>query len=228
MLAFGAAGFSEIVADHDFPSYGANEILADKIVHGLGLGAAVAALAWLLERLPTGTSTEHIAAVFVYGVGLLGMLTASALYNFTQPGPWKARFRKLDQAMIFVMIAGSYTPFVLLAMRPSLGVPICAFVWAVALVGTILKLTSLAQRNILSLSLYLGMGWIVLGFLRPLAAALSSGALLCLVLGGVVYSLGAAIFCLPSVRFHNVVWHAFVVVAAGLHLSAVAQILPFR
>ncbi len=214
--------------DYEFPSYGANEVLADKVVHGLGLGGAVAALAWLIGRLPESVSTEHVAAVFVYGTGLLGMLTASALYNFTAPGRWKARFRKLDQAMIFVMIAGSYTPFVLLAMRPSLGVPICAFVWAVAIVGTIIKLTSWADRNILSLALYLGMGWLVLGFLRPLAAALSSGALLCLVLGGLVYSLGAAIFCLPNVRFHNVVWHAFVIVAAGLHLSAVAQILPSR
>ncbi len=189
----GAARF-QIVEDYEFPSYGANEVLADKVVHGLGLGGAVAALAWLIGRLPESVSTEHVAAVFVYGTGLLG----------------------------------SYTPFVLLAMRPSLGVPICAFVWAVAIVGTIIKLTSWADRNILSLALYLGMGWLVLGFLRPLAAALSSGALLCLVLGGLVYSLGAAIFCLPNVRFHNVVWHAFVIVAAGLHLSAVAQILPSR
>jgi hemolysin III len=216
----------QILEDYDFPSYGAREILADKIVHGLGLGAAVAALTWLLQRLPNGTSMEHVAAVAVYGIGLLGMLTASALYNFCGHGLWKARFRNLDHAMIFVMIAGSYTPFVLLAMRPALGVPICAFVWAVAVVGTIIKLTSLAQRDILSLTLYLSMGWLVLGFLRPLAAVLPGGALLCLVLGGVVYSLGVVIHCLSRVRFHNVVWHALVVVAAGLHLSAIAQILP--
>jgi hemolysin III len=212
--------------EYDFPSYGAHEILADKIVHGFGLGAAVAGLVWLLARLPHGTPRESVAAVTVYGIGLLGMLTASALYNFSRPGQWKARFRNLDHAMIFVMIAGSYTPFVLLAMRPALGVPICAFVWTVALVGTIIKLTSLGQRNILSLTLYLGMGWLVLAFLRPLVAVLPGGALWCLVLGGVVYSLGVVIHCLPRMRFHNVVWHAFVVVAAGLHLSAIAQILP--
>jgi len=210
----------------DFPLYGAREVLADKVVHGLGLGAAVAALTWLLVRLPNDTPVEHVAAVAVYGAGLLSMLTASALYNFTKPGQWKARFRKLDHAMIFVMIAGSYTPFVLLAMRPALGVPICAFVWSVAFVGTAMKLTSLAERDILSIILYLGMGWLVLAFLRPLAAVLPDGALLCLVLGGVVYSLGVAAHCLSQFRFHNVVWHAFVVVAAGLHFSAIAQILP--
>jgi hemolysin III len=216
---------SQILEDYNFPSYGVHEILADKIVHGLGLGAAVAALTWLFERLPHGTPWEAVAVLAIYGIGLLGMLTASALYNFTRPGQCKARFRNLDHAMIFVMIAGSYTPFLLLAMRPSLGVPICAFVWVVAVVGTVIQLTSLGQRDLLSLSLYLGMGWLVLGFLRPLAAALPGGALLCLVLGGFVYSLGAIIHCLPRLRFHNVLWHAFVVVAAGLHLSAIAQIL---
>jgi hemolysin III len=212
--------------EHDFPSYGAYEILADKIVHGLGLGAAVAALAWLLGQLPETTSLKDVLALAIYGTGLLGMLTASALYNFSPPGQWKARLRNLDHAMIFVMIAGSYTPFLVLAMQPGLGLPICAFVWAVAVVGTIVQLTSLARRTILSLALYLGMGWLVLGFLRPLAAVLPGQALLYLVFGGVVYSVGAIIHCLPGMRFHNVVWHAFVVVAAGLHLTAIALILP--
>jgi len=212
--------------EHDFPSYGAPEILADKIVHALGIGAAVVALIWLIWRLPYDAGVQPVAAVTVYGIGLLGMLSASALYNFTRPGQWKAWFRKLDHAMIFVMIAGSYTPFVLLALRPGLGVPICILVWAIATAGIILKLMSVRRRKFLSLALYLGMGWLVLGFLPPLAAALSSGALLCLVLGGIVYSLGAAIHSLSRVRFHNVVWHAFVVIAAALHLSAIAQIVP--
>ena len=209
-----------------FRLYGAREVLADKVVHGLGLGAAAVALTWLLARLPNNTPVEHVAAVLVYGAGLMSMLTASALYNFSEPGRWKARFRKLDHAMIFVMIAGSYTPFVLLAMRPALGVPLCAFVWAVAVFGTLMKLTSLADRDILSIALYLGMGWLVLGFLRPLAAVLPGGALLCLVLGGLVYSFGVAAHCLSRIRFHNVIWHALVVVAAGLHFSAIAQIVP--
>jgi hemolysin III len=217
---------SKILEEYDFPSYGGHEILADKIVHGLGLCAAVGALTWLFGRLPHDTSMEHVAALAIYGIGLLGMLTASALYNFTGPGRWKARFRLLDQAMIFVMIAGSYTPFVLLAMRPSLGVPICAFVWVVAVAGTIIQLTALAKRDILSVTLYLSMGWLVLGFLGPLAAVLPRGALFCLVLGGLVYSLGVVMHCLSRVRFHNVLWHALVVTAAGLHLSAIAQILP--
>jgi hemolysin III len=216
----------QTLEDYDFPAYGASEILADKIVHALGLVAATAALAWLLARLPTNIPLEHVAALAVYGAGLLGMLSASALYNFTRPGHWKARFRKLDQAMIFVMIAGSYTPFVLLALRPALGVPICAFVWTVAVVGTVVTLTSLAKRTIVAVTLYLAMGWLVVGFLRPLAAALPAGSMLCLVLGGIVYSLGAGIHCLSGVRFQNVVWHSFVVIAAGLHLSAIAQILP--
>jgi hemolysin III len=212
----------------DFPAFGPDEILADKIVHGVGLSAAAVALVWLLGRLPSDAPIQDVAAVAVYGLGLLGMLTASALYNFSVPGQWKAWFRNLDHAMIFVMIAGSYTPFVLVALRPGLGVPICAFVWAVAIAGTILKLTSLAKRDILSLTLYLVMGWLVLGFLRPLAAALPGGALLCLIAGGVLYSLGAAIHGFASVRFHNVIWHGLVVIAAGLHLSAIAQILPTR
>ncbi len=204
------------------------EILADKIIHGFGLTGAIAALAWLLRRLPTDTPVEHVAAVVIYGIGLIGMLTASALYNFSSPSQWKAWFRRLDQAVIFIMIAGSYTPFVLVALRPNLGVPICIFVWAAAFSGAIAKLTPMAQGDLFSVILYLGMGWLVLGFLRPLAAVLPGGAMLCLVLGGIVYSLGAAFHLVSRIRFHNAVWHGFVVAAAALHLSAIAQILPSR
>ena len=212
--------------DYGFPSYGAAEVAADKVIHGIGLSAAVAALVWLWLRLPADAPVRPMAALALYSAGLLSMLSASALYNFTRFGRWKARFRRLDHAMIFVMIAGSYTPFVLLALRPGLGVPIFLLVWAIAIAGVVMKLTVRRSREILSLALYLGMGWLVLGFVRPLAASLPHRALLCLVLGGIVYSLGAAIHRLTHVRYHNVAWHGLVVCAAGLHLAAVAQILP--
>ena len=170
---------------HSFPEYTKSEIAADKLVHSLGIAASLTALAWLLARLATVNSTRDIAAVAVYGAGLLGMLTASALYNFAPVGRLKAAFRQLDHAMIFVMIAGSYTPFLLVSLPPGLGTWLCGLVWCLAAAGVALRLLVRRRPEWVFLALYLGMGWLVLGFLPKLAAVLSTGALACLVAGGV-------------------------------------------
>ncbi len=167
----------------------------------------------------------RIAAASVYAAGLIGMLSASALYNLARPGPLKARLRRLDHAMIFVMIAGTYTPFALIALPPRTGIPLCVASWTVGIAGVVLKLVRPNRHGRISLFLYLGMGWMILPVLGPLAAAVPLGVLVLLLAGGVVYSLGAFVHAHGRLPFHNPVWHAMVCVAAALHLAAVARVL---
>ena len=124
--------FAMATADRGFPAYTATERTADLVVHLIGLPAAITSVAWLVATVWPASSPEQAAAALVYGAGLIGMVAASAAYHLAPPGPAKARLRRLDHAMIFVMIAGTYTPFLLNALAPGLGVPLCVLVWALA------------------------------------------------------------------------------------------------
>jgi hemolysin III len=188
----------------EFPHYTAAETAADAVIHVLGLAGASVALGCLLARIGSTATGTQLAALIVYGLGLVGMLSASALYNLTPPraGRLKRVFRHLDHAMIFVMIAGSYTP-----------------------IGIGLRLMWGRIYERLSLGLHLAMGWLVLAVLPPLAVAVSGGVLACLILGGIVYSLGSVVHTWVRVPFHNAAWHIMVIVAAALHLAAVADLL---
>ena len=208
----------------DFRSYTAAELAADRIIHFVGLAAAAVAVGWLLQRIAPGATIKQLVSVSIYCFGLVGMLTASAVYNLVGPSHLETVLRRLDHSMIFVMIAGSYTPFTIGVLRPQLGVPLCAIVWGLAAIGIALKLLCPYGGERAFLGLYLGMGWLVLGVLRPLLMVLPGTVLLLLLLGGLVYSLGALVHAHTRMPFHNALWHAMVVVAAAFHFAAVAQL----
>jgi hemolysin III len=208
-----------------FPDYSKTERLADGFIHILGLIAAPLAVIWLFVQAGPSITTGRIVTVSIYSFGLVGMLYASALYNLTRAGRLKSIFRRLDHAMIFVMIAGTYTPLSLTALRPGLGIPLCVVVWSLALIGVTLKLTRPYRYERISLVLYLGMGWLILPLLPPLIAALPSAVMMLIVAGGLIYSAGTFIHTRIGLPFHNAIWHAMVVVAAGLHLLAIAEVI---
>ena len=208
-------------SEHRFPSYSRAERGVDNAVHLIGVPAGVIAAAWLLAGVCRSTESGRlIASMSVYAAGLIGMLGASAAYHLTRPGRAKELLRRADHAMIYVMIAGSYTPFALNVLEPPGGVLLCGIIWALAAIGIVLKLVFPRRFEGLSLALYLGMGWAMVVMIRPLIDRLPSQSLALLVGGGVVYSLGALIYTRRGLRFHTAVWHAMVLVAAGLHVTA--------
>lgn len=209
----------------DFPVYDRAEIAADHAIHVVGIVAAVIATAWLFTFNAPGATDKQIATMLIYSFGLLGMIGASAAYHLTRPSRLKAVLRRVDHAMIFVMIAGSYTPFALNALGPELGVPLCKSVWAMAALGVALELGWPHRFERLSIALYLGMGWSLLVVIRSFVAALPTEVLLLLLAGGVIYSAGTAVHRARTLRFHNAAWHGMVLVAAGLHLVAVSRFL---
>jgi hemolysin III len=159
----------------------------------------------------------------VYGVGLIGMFVASAAYNLCYPSRAKELLRRADHAVIFVMIAGTCTPFALSAFPANVGLPLCALAWIAATVGVVLKLAFPRRFERLLLALYLVMGWTMFGVGRVYADNLPKIALLLLFGGGIAYSCGALVHARGRLPFHNVAWHGLVLLGASLHWAAVAN-----
>jgi len=202
------------------------ENAVDAAVHLLGLLGAGVALRHLFANIGPHATTGQRVALVVYSLGLIGVLTVSALYNLSPTGPWKNLLRRCDRAMIFVMIAGSYTPFAVTVFAPTTGLALCAVVWAIATFGVCLCLAWQPLSDRISIPIYLGMGWLVLAILPPLVSAVSANVLILLLAGGVVYSLGVIVHTRVQLAFHRAAWHGMVVTAAALHLTAIALILP--
>jgi hemolysin III len=210
---------------YGFPRYDREELLADRSVHLIGTPLALGGVTWLISRLPPDASATLTASIWIYGLGLLCMLSASALYNLMAAGRLKAQFRRLDHAAIFVMIAGSYTPFALNAFPEFSGRLLLGIIWSLAIAGIVLKFVSVPYSGFLSGSLYIGAGWVILGFLPVLISSVAKPSLLFLLFGGIVYSAGALVHARGGFRFHNAIWHAMVLLGAALHFGAIALLL---
>lgn len=203
-------------------AYSPAEQCADRWLHRAGILVAavgVVVLLWLAAGRRDGLL---ILGVGLYGIGLLAMLVASAVANHDLSAPargalWRERF---DHAAIFLMIAGTYTPFTLTVLAGPWGYGLLAFVWTLALAGAGLKLAGRLGYGA-SIGLYLLIGWSILPALKPLVAGLPLPPLVLLVIGGVVYSAGVIVFLCSRLPFHTAIWHGMVMAAAGCHYAAV-------
>jgi len=154
------------------------------------------------------------------------MLGCSALYHLTRDPPRKHRFRRLDHAAIFLMIAGTYTPLLVIGVGSQRAMWLLAFVWLVALAGMAIKLLALRVPEWLSVTLYLALGWAVLAAPGEIMAALHGRGLALLAAGGIVYSIGVGFYLWERLRFHTVIWHLLVLLAAGCHFLVVLDLVP--
>jgi len=203
------------------PRYSRAERIADSVVHVLGLTFGLAACVSLaIAAWPSNDTLLHLALA-LYGLGLLAMLGCSALYNLSGHGRWKLIFRRLDHAAIFVMIAGTYTPFMVVVLGGAWGFGLLAFVWSVALAGVALKLFWPQRLDRLSVAAYLLLGWSIVVAAGPLLGAISVPGLVLLIAGGALYSLGVVFHLWQRLPYQNAIWHAFVLAAAACHFSAV-------
>lgn len=196
------------------------ELVADGIVHGIGIVAGLTAGAVVLAFALVKTAPAEAPAIIIYVVSLVGLLSVSMAYNLWPVTPLKSVLARLDQAAIFLFMAGTYTPF-LAIMGGGAANLLMALVWAASLVGIALKLIVPERFGRLAILLYLGIGWSGVLIFQQLAASLPPVTLWLLVAGGIVYSLGIIFHLWEKLRFQNVLWHIFVVVAAMLHLAAI-------
>lgn len=199
------------------------EFAADYCIHALGLLLGVAGSVTLVARIATGAQQGNTIAIAVYIVGLLAMLGCSAAYNLAPPSPIRPVLRRFDQAAIFLMIAGTYTPFTTRDLDGRLGVMLTSFIWLVALLGAAGKLAFPRCLERLSIVIYLMLGWIVLAAFGPLTSGLAPLTVHLLVAGGVLYMIGIGFHLWQTLPFQTAIWHGFVLAAAGCHYAAILQ-----
>ena len=204
----------------------AREVLADGVVHALGLALGITGAIALVGLTLFSGNPILLAPLAIYAAGLVAMFGCSAAYNLLRSSRRRNWLRRFDHAAIFAMIAGTYTPFTILGLRDGWSSGLTIGIWSVAGIGIALKLLQPRRIEAISVALYLGLGWIGLIALRPFMAALDTTTLALLAAGGILYSVGVVFHLWRRLPFHNAIWHGFVLVAAGIHYFAVLTVIP--
>lgn len=204
-----------------FPSYTLRERVADGCIHVVGVTASLIALGALLVLGVKSETTLWGVALLIYGFALVSMFFCSAGYHLITWPRLKEVFRRLDHAAIFLMIAGTYTPFVLIKMNDTWGLTLLAVVWTIAAMGVAIKLFVPRFLEGLTVALYLIQGWAVLAAWHPLVTSVPGRALTLLMLGGVLYTVGVVFHLWERLPYQNAIWHGFVLSAASCHFAAV-------
>lgn len=202
------------------------EIIADGVVHVVGVALGViAATALVVMTCLYQASASQIVSVAVYVSGLLAMLCLSATYNLWPVSPAKWLLRRFDHSAIYILIAATYTPFLVQMNDRFLSVVLLSGVWSVAGAGIALKIFLPGRFDRLSVGLYLAMGWSGVVAYDSLVMSLPSSTLWLIGAGGMIYSLGVIFHAWERLRFQNAIWHSFVLVAAGVHYTAVLDLI---
>jgi hemolysin III len=196
------------------------ERAADAAIHAVGVPLGLIAAIALIERA-TAFGALNIFAITLYAAGIVGMLCASAAYQLWPDGRLKEHLRRLDRSMIFVMIAGTYTPISLVALYGRHGLVLCLLVWSLAALGIFVTMRYPRRFERALLGLYLAMGWMLLAVLQDCVARLHGGVLALIVGGGVVYTAGVMLQLFP-VKFNNPLWHLLVLIAGAMQYVAIS------
>jgi hemolysin III len=206
-------------------NYDRVELIADGIVHGIGVIAGLIAATVLVVLTAVYASALDIVAVSIYVAGLLAMLVLSASYNLWPVSRTKWVLRRFDHSAIYILIAATYTPFIMELKDSIFAVALLIGVWCVAIFGIVLKLGWPGRFDRLSVGLYLALGWSGMMLYDSVVTALPKMALWLVLAGGALYSLGVIFHAWRRLRFQNVIWHSFVLLGAACHYTAVLDLV---
>ena len=201
--------------------YSAKEEQLNIWSHGLGLIASIIVFPFLIIKALTYSNFWDIASFVIYGLSLIILYAASTFYHAAKKPKVRRRLNIFDHAAIYVLIAGSYTPFCLVALNSNLGWWMFIAVWLFALTGIILKLFFTGRFDKISTAMYLLMGWQMMFFVKPLISALTSFSLNLLIAGGVFYSVGAILYSIKKMPYNHAVFHVFVLAGSVSHFLAI-------
>ena len=198
------------------------EELANTVSHMVGLVVALIALPFLLIKIAAADDTVLFIGVVIFGLAILFQYASSALYHALPKGPRKELMRRIEHSAIFVLIAGSYTPFTLGILRDSWGIALCTLVWILAIVGIVLKSSNRLFHPRLSSALFLLMGWLILIAVKPMLENMPMAGVLWLLAGGIAYTVGVGFYVMSSrMRYAHFAWHLFVMAGTACHFVAV-------
>jgi hemolysin III len=203
------------------PRYGFGDELASSVIHGIGIVLSIVGLAVLVAHTASYGTASDVLASAVYGSSLILLYTASTLYHSIRAESVRRMLRTLDHIAIFLLIAGTYTPFTLIALRGTWGWSLFGAVWSLALLGIALEMGLLKRYRRFAVLLYVAMGWVGIVAFRPLLAHLQTGGMVLLLAGGAAYTLGVPFYLWRKLPYHHSVWHFFVLAGSVLQFLAV-------
>lgn len=203
--------------------------LANSLTHGAGLALAIAGCAILVVIAALHASAWHIIACSIYGATLVCLYAASTLYHAVRSRRWKRIFRIIDHSSIYLLIAGTYTPFTLVNLRGAWGWSLFGLVWGLTMAGILFKVWFVDHFPIASTIVYLLMGWLAVVAIKPLFAAVPLAGLLWILAGGLLYTAGVGFFAWQRLPYHHAIWHVFVLGGSVCHYIAVLlYVIPAR
>ena len=207
--------------------YSIAEEIVHAITHGIGVILAIIGLSWMLYVSIDAMDPWRIVASSIYGATLIALFLASTVYHSLPRSPRREAFKLLDHCAIYLLIAGTYTPFLLVAMRDGTGWWLFGTIWALATAGIVKKLWLRHRFPNIALASYLAMGWLAVVAAPQLAEAIGANGMAWLVAGGVSYSVGAIFYVAEKIPFNHAVWHVFVLAGGVCHfMSVILHVLP--
>lgn len=210
-------------------TYSRREELANAVTHGIGAALSVAALVLLIVFSSMKGTAWHVVSFTIYGITMLMLYTNSTLVHALKEGKAKDLFEFFDHSSIYLFIAGTYTPFLFVAVRGTLGWTLFGIIWGIALAGVIFKAFFTKKFLFMSTIFYIAMGWLIVIAWNPLVTAIPTGGIVLLVAGGLMYTLGTLFYVWRGFPFHHAIWHLFVLTGSILHFFAVLIYLtPLR
>ena len=197
------------------------------ISHAIGLGLSVVALVMMVLRAGQYGNAWHVVGAAIFGASLISLYAASTFYHSATDSKTRIRLRIIDHATIYILIAGTYTPFTLVILNGWVGWTIFGVSWAMAIIGVSLKIFFTGKYNVLSTLMYVFMGWIVIFAIKPLINNLSFEGLMWLFAGGIAYTTGAVIYSIKQIKFNHAIFHLFVLLGSFCHfVSVYFYVLP--
>lgn len=191
------------------------------ISHAVGLALSIAALVLLVVYASKYGSIKHVVSFSIYGASLIVLYAASTMYHYVQSPKLRFRLNIFDHAAIYVLIAGTYTPFTLVVLKGWVGWTIFGVSWGLALLGVILKLFFIGKYDKLSTIAYVLMGWLIIFAIKPLVNNLATAGLIWLLGGGLLYTIGAILYSIRSIKYNHAIFHIFVLLGSFCHFIAV-------
>ena len=191
------------------------------ISHAIGLALSIVATVLMLVRASLYGNAWHVVSVSIFGASLILLYAASTFYHSAKDPKLRSRLRVFDHATIYVLIAGTYTPFTLVTLNGPVGWTVFGVSWAMAVSGVVLKLFYTGRYNVLSTLMYVFMGWIIMFAIKPLVNSLPSEGLYWLIAGGVAYTTGAILYSIKQIKFNHAIFHMFVLLGSFCHVMAV-------
>lgn len=201
------------------------EEIFNGITHGIGAVLSIAGLVVLVVLAVLYGTPWHVVSFSIFGASLIILYTASTLYHSIQVPQVRPILRIIDHSSIFLLIAGTYTPFLLTALRGPLGWTLFGVVWGIALIGIVLKIFFIGKLEVISTLAYVGMGWLCVVAINELLATMPSYGVAWLIAGGIVYTVGVLFYAIKKIPYNHAIWHLFVLGGSICHFFAVSSLV---